>query len=160
VPALSPTITLVAIAAATAGIDQITKLAVIAALEPTPSFRVELASWLALEYAENRGAAFGLFAGLSPLLAVAAIAIVVALLTHHRREADPPVSQTIAIGAIAGGAIGNVIDRLRLGHVVDFIAIGAWPNFNVADSAITLGALLLIWGWLRAEIRFDAPRPG
>ena len=98
---------------------------------------------------ENRGAAFGLFSGLVPILTVASIAILMGLLLHYLRAGTAPALANVAIGAIAGGALGNLVDRVRLGHVVDFVSVGPWPNFNVADSAITIGVLILIWGWTR-----------
>ncbi len=62
----------------------------------------------------------------------------------------------VALALILGGAIGNVIDRVRLGHVVDFVQVHAggyyWPAFNVADSAITIGAVLLIWDSFRKPV--------
>ena len=57
----------------------------------------------------------------------------------------------IGIGLLAGGGIGNMIDRLRHGAVIDFVAVGPWPRFNVADSAITIGVLLLAWSVLTAQ---------
>jgi signal peptidase II len=54
-------------------------------------------------------------------------------------------------GLIVGGAIGNIADRVRLGYVVDFVAVSAWPKFNVADSAITIGVLLLAWRFFVEE---------
>ncbi len=57
----------------------------------------------------------------------------------------------LGIGLIVGGAIGNLIDRLRLGYVVDFIAAGTWPKFNIADSAITIGLMLMAWTVFRDE---------
>ncbi|MGH2613776.1 MAG: signal peptidase II [Thermomicrobiales bacterium] len=150
-PAFRDAVALAAIAALVIAADQLTKAALISALGPAqPASRFELGvSWLALEYAENRGASFGLFQGVAPILAVASIAIVVALLVRYFGTASPPLWSTIGIGAIVGGAIGNLLDRIRLGFVIDFVSVGPWPNFNVADSAITLGVLLLAWGWLR-----------
>lgn len=107
--------------------------------------------WLAIEYAENRGAAFGVLSGLGPLLTLGSVAIVVLLLGQYRRQANPRPWQTVALGLIVGGAAGNLLDRVRLGYVIDFIAVGPWPNFNVADSAISVGVALLFWGWFRAE---------
>jgi signal peptidase II len=115
-------------------------------------------SWLALEYTENRGAAFGVLSGLVPILTAASIAILTGLLLHYMRQARPPLWHTLAIGAIAGGAVGNLVDRVRLGYVIDFLSVGPWPNFNVADSAITIGALVLVWGWTRPATAFDMAR--
>jgi signal peptidase II len=144
--------TLVAIALLVTVFDQLTKWAVTARLGPgTPvSSRDIVHGWIGFAYVENRGAAFGLFAGLGPLLAVASIAILVVMLDHFRREGHMSTWQTVAIGLIAGGAVGNLIDRIRLGYVVDFVAIGPWPNFNVADSAVTLGVVALLWTWTRS----------
>ena len=112
--------------------------------------RIEIVDgWIALEYTENRGAAFGLFSGLAPILAAISVAIVTSLLWHYIRQPRPPHWQTVATGAIAGGALGNLLDRVRLGHVIDFVSVGPWPNFNIADSAITVGVLVLVWGMTR-----------
>ena len=159
-PARSDTVALVGIATAVAVVDQLTKLFVVSRFGPGQSAsRVEVADgWLALQYTENRGAAFGLFSGLAPILAVASIAILTALLLHYLRQVRPSLWQTVAIGAIAGGALGNLVDRVRLGHVIDFLSVGPWPNFNVADSAITVGVLVLIWGWTRPATAFSLAR--
>ena len=140
---------LVAIAALIVVLDQVTKWWLTSATGLGASrLRIPLgAPWLALEYSENRGVAFGLFAGAAPLVALLAIAIVVVVLVQYLREVRPAIWQTVAVAAVAGGAVGNLMDRIRVGYVVDFISIGPWPNFNVADSAITLGVLLLAWGW-------------
>jgi signal peptidase II len=155
-PAHSDTIALVGIATAVAAIDQLTKFFLVSRIGPGRfESRVEVIDgWLALEYTENRGAAFGLFSGLVPILTVASIAILTGLLFHYFRQARPPLWQTVAVGAVTGGALGNLVDRVRLGHVIDFMSVGTWPNFNVADSAITLGVLLLIWGWIRPATTF------
>ena len=159
-PARSDTVTLVAVAASVVATDQLTKSLVVSTIGPSRlESRVEVvAGWLALEYTENRGAAFGLLSGLVPILAVASIAILTGLLLHYMRQARPPLWQTVAIGGIAGGAVGNLLDRFRLGYVIDFLSVGPWPNFNVADSAITIGVLVLIWGWTRPTTAFGMPR--
>jgi signal peptidase II len=159
VPGFRDTIGLVSIATLIIAIDQLTKAALVAALGSLrPESRVEIGvSWLAVEYVENRGAAFGLFPEVAPILAVVSIAIVIGLLVNYLGQACPPLWATIGIGAITGGAIGNILDRVRFGYVIDFVAVGPWPNFNVADSAITLGVMLLAWGWLRSERGADEP---
>jgi signal peptidase II len=86
--------------------------------------------------------------------------ILIGLVWQFARERQPQWWQIVATGAIAGGALGNLIDRIRLGYVVDFISVGSWPNFNVADSAVTIGALLLCWGWLRSNVSTDASAVG
>jgi signal peptidase II len=117
--------------------------------------RLEIVNgWFALEYTENRGAAFGLFSELAPILTGISIAILTGLLWHYLRQTHPSLLQTLATGAIAGGAIGNLADRIRLGYVVDFLSVGPWPNFNVADSAITVGAMILVLGLARPASGF------
>jgi signal peptidase II len=153
VPERTDVAALVAVAGTVTAIDQLTKAAVVAAIGPgQPDTRIELrASWLALEYVENRGVAFGLLAGLGPILLLVSCALLAGLLAHYAREERPSPWQTLAIGMIAGGAAGNLIDRIRLGYVIDFVAVGAWPNFNVADSAITCGVILMIVVWFLME---------
>jgi signal peptidase II len=160
VPERSAVIALTAIAALVAAVDLVTKAAVVAAFGRGESrSRLDLFhGWLALEYTENRGMAFGVVRNAGPLLTLLSIIVLIGLLVHYLRSRTPPLWETLACGVIVGGAIGNVIDRVRFGYVVDFISIGVWPNFNIADSAITIGVILLLWGWLaprsheRAEI--------
>ena len=159
-PARSDTVALVGIATAVVVADQLTKFSLVSTIGPGRlESRVEVVDgWLALEYTENRGAAFGLLSGLAPALAAASIGIVAGLLMHYMRQARPPLWHTLAIGAIAGGALGNLVDRVRLGHVIDFLSVGPWPNFNIADSAITVGVLILIWGWTRPSTALNMAR--
>ena len=160
-PERSDAVILVALTASVAAIDQLTKFFLTSTIGSKQfASRVEIADgWLSLEYTENRGAAFGLFSGLAPILTGVSIAILTGLLLHFFRQARPPLWQTIATGAIAGGALGNLVDRVRLGHVIDFVSVGFWPNFNVADSAITVGALVLVWGLTRPASGPGISRP-
>jgi signal peptidase II len=109
---------------------------------------------LAWELSHNNGAAFGMMEGGNLKLIVAAT-MAVFLLLYWVRQAGT-TAMAMALGLLLGGALGNLIDRVRLGHVVDFIALQyggqtVFPNFNVADSAITVGAVLLAWAWYRSE---------
>jgi len=110
--------------------------------------------WVRLTYIRNAGAAFGLFQGGRWPLVVAALAAGGLVLTIMWRR---PVRRAAAVplGMVLGGAVGNLIDRLRLGEVIDFINIGVgehrWPVFNVADSAVTVGVLLLAVVLVRSE---------
>lgn len=135
----------VGVAATVVALDQAAKFVVRATVGPEqPERTVEVfGSFLAIEYAENRGAAFGLFRGQGVILSALAIAVVVGLALFFRRQSSPARLLGMAIGLIGGGAIGNLVDRIRLGYVVDFIAVGRWPNFNLADSAISIGVALL-----------------
>jgi signal peptidase II len=127
-------------------LDQLTKWAVLSWLDQpialTPFFNLVLV-W-------NRGVSFGMFdsdGALAPwLLSSLALAVTVALLVWLRRVEHPLTA--VGLGLIVGGAVGNVIDRVRFGAVVDFLDVHAagwhWPAFNVADSAICVGAALLL----------------
>lgn len=106
---------------------------------------------LAINHVRNYGAAFGLFANVSGdllrwMLVVVSIGAV-GLIWAYAREGWHEPRIVVAFGMILGGALGNLVDRLRLGYVVDFIDVhwGAyhWPSFNVADAAITVGAVIL-----------------
>ena len=104
-PERSEAIVLAAIALFVVAVDQLTKAAVTAGLgSGSATNRLDILNeWVALEYAENRGVAFGLFAGFGPLLIVVAFAVLVVVIAQYRRAGNPTVWQTIAIGLIAGG---------------------------------------------------------
>lgn len=102
-------------------------------------------------YAENYGIAFSIpFTG--PLLIVSNIAIITALLYYIFKYLDlNKNSVLLASSLLIGGAAGNMFDRLTRGYVVDFIAIGRFPVFNIADAALTVSAALLIWHLFRQK---------
>ena len=130
-------------------LDQITKYVVRSTFSLHESIEVTPFFNLVLTY--NRGISFGLFndaSGVNALVFSFAAAAIVAVLIYWLSRASSPFL-AVAIGLIIGGAVGNVIDRLRLGAVVDFLDfhIGAvhWPAFNLADTAITFGVLGLLY---------------
>ncbi|HVL25732.1 MAG TPA: signal peptidase II [Thermomicrobiales bacterium] len=131
--------------------DQLLKLVMIAWIgRGAETHRWELAGRLvAFEYVENYGAAFGILPGQTALLTVVAVAITIGCVLLMRREAQSHPVAAIAIGLIVGGALGNLLDRVRLGYVVDFIAIGIWPKFNLADTMISIGIVLMLWSGMR-----------
>ena len=145
------------IAAAAAALDQLSKFAVLRFFgEPgCGGHRAVVTSFLDLVITCNRGVSFGLFnrgAELNALVFSLVAAFVVAILIGWLWRVRSGVL-AVAIGLVIGGAVGNVIDRLRLGGVVDFLYFHAgswyWPAFNLADSAICLGvAAMLIDGLL------------
>ncbi len=103
---------------------------------------------LTIVHVQNTGSAFGLFTDQAFLLSIAAAAGLVVVLLFFRYLKQLGLAGGIALSLIFAGALGNLIDRLRLGHVTDFIYVRLWdsfywPAFNVADSAITTGAILL-----------------
>ncbi|HYB98458.1 MAG TPA: signal peptidase II [Candidatus Limnocylindrales bacterium] len=122
--------------------------------------RPVIPDFFSLTHVRNRGGAFGLLADLPPiygqLLFVVFAMVTVALLAWMlRRTPRQDFSQRLALTSVIGGAIGNLYDRIRFGEVVDFldVYVGAWhwPAFNVADSFITIGVVLLFWGAVRPE---------
>ena len=96
----------------------------------------------------NSGGAFSIFQGFTPLLALLAVVLTVVLVRAVVRTRDPLM--LVALALILGGALGNLVDRVARtpgflrGEVVDFVGVGSFPTFNVADAAITVGALLLL----------------
>lgn len=152
-----------ALAAAVVAADQLTKAAVLASF--AHGERRELTGFLNLVLVYNKGAAFSMFADAAgwqtPLLAGFAMiaAVVVGFLIVRN-----PAKRLLCLGLalILGGALGNLIDRLRYGQVVDFLDFHAWgwhwPAFNVADSAICVGAAILILeGFVHGDRRVRAP---
>ncbi len=128
-------------------LDQVVKALVVAWLPlgtswaPVPA----LAHLFQLTHTTNTGMAFGLFQGGSLWLTLVVIAIVVGLLVYARRLAEAHPSLYIALGLVLGGALGNLTDRLTRGAVVDFIDVGPFWIFNLADSCVVVGGLLLAW---------------
>jgi len=93
---------------------------------------------------ENTGVAFGMFTDANWIFAVIAL-IVIVMLIVHRKKFEMAIS-ALGAGLILGGASGNLMDRILFGAVTDFISIGWWPAFNVADASLTFGViLLLLW---------------
>ena len=135
------------IAAFVVVVDQISKLWIRSHLllgESLPE-----AGILRLTYVQNTGSAFGLFPNQSLMLTIVAIAGLIIMLLFYRYLSGTGSLSTLAMGLIFGGAIGNLIDRIRFGYVVDFIDVRLWhdyhwPSFNVADSAITVGTIVLV----------------
>lgn len=139
-------------------VDQLSKTLVLTFLAPgAPHAEVVIVpGLLRLYYVENTGAAFGLFQGKNPLLAFLAFGVVVALVVWFRELVRFWLG-ALALGLQLGGAVGNLIDRFRHGFVVDFIDFSFWPTFNVADSAITIGVLMLLYVLLR-QGQLESPR--
>ena len=128
--------------------DQLSKLGIRANLDVNES--LPETGLFRLTHVHNTGAGFGLFQGQSfPLTILAFIGIVVILLLVFLASRRSPLLDItlskLALGLVLGGAIGNLIDRLCFGHVTDFIDIGIWPAFNIADSAITVGVILFAY---------------
>jgi signal peptidase II len=118
---------------------------------------------LRLTHVHNPGSAFSLFQGAGGWLVLVSLISLVAILRYwlgfrRRGEAISPVL-LLSLALPFGGAAGNLIDRLRFGYVEDFLELPHWPVFNVADSAITVGAVLLALHFMRQEAPAARPEP-
>lgn len=147
----------VAVAAGIALFDQITK-ALVAARIPLHGTVNVIPGFFDLTYLRNPGAAFSLFAdgagsGRSILLTGTTVVVLCGVLVYAFRTSARDLVLQTALALISGGAAGNLVDRLRVGSVTDFLRFYAgtheWPSFNVADSAITVGVALLAWDLFR-----------
>ena len=138
-----------AVAAVVIVLDQLTKLLILDVVMQPPRV-IEVTGFFNLVLVYNRGVSFGLFGGgaVSPLVLTLVAGAVACALVWWMRTAETVWLRT-ALGLVTGGAIGNVIDRLEHGAVVDFLdfhAFGAhWPAFNLADSAIVVGVAYLVF---------------
>jgi signal peptidase II len=126
-------------------VDQLTKAWIVANIAPGRALPV-FGDLVRLVFSQNSGALFGLFRDNATLFAIVSVGVIGAIAWYHGRSPRSALLST-ALGLLLGGALGNLIDRIRLGYVVDFVDAGIgslrFYTFNVADSAIS-GALLLI----------------
>jgi signal peptidase II len=128
--------------------DQLVKQLVTAALQRGEER--DLVAGIKLVNTRNTGVAFGQLQGAGVIVSVLIAAAVVALLVYVARNAQRRLIWLPA-GLLLGGALGNVIDRVREGAVVDFLKLPHWPAFNVADAAITIGVLTLLYVMERGD---------
>ena len=134
--------------------DQATKALVKSSLGPGESR--EIVAWVKLVDVRNTGVAFGQLQNGGAIVALVIAVAIAALLVYFSRNLSRPWIW-LPTGLLLGGAVGNVLDRVREGAVVDFIKVPHWPAFNVADSAITVGVIVLV---LVIERGDAAERPG
>jgi signal peptidase II len=157
-PGLAEWITPFLIMGAILGLDQLTKYLVETRIPlyeywaPIPA----LENWLRFTHTANTGAVFGLFQGGGMLFAILAVVVAGAIVYFNLTLPGGQWLLRIALGLQLGGALGNMIDRLRQGHVTDFIDIGPWYIFNVADMALVSGVILFGFTMLRDERRLRA----
>lgn len=142
------------LALALVGLDAATKLMTAAWLAFGESVPL-IPGWLAFTHAHNRGAAFSLFHGQVPVLAIVSAVVTVGIIVYERKLGPRTTLHNLAISLLLGGAVGNLVDRVRLGYVIDMIDLqngsgrNIWPVFNVADIALVVGVgfvLLATWG--------------
>jgi signal peptidase II len=138
------------IAAVIVALDQWTKWLVRTNIPATESWLPEWLMWLS-PYARivhwyNRGAAFGMFQEGGMVFTVLAFVVIAAIIYYYPQVSRADWPLRLAMSMQMGGAIGNLIDRLTIGHVTDFISVGTFPVFNVADASITVGCVVLLLG--------------
>ncbi len=140
-------------AAVVVALDQATKAAVRTSLDRGEAWPGD--DWpVRIRYVTNTGAAFGILQDQTVFLMAMTLVGLAAIYLYYRY---PPFDHHIvpaAIGMMLGGATGNLIDRIRLGRVTDFIDFPMWPAFNVADSSITIAIIIILLGYV-----FLAPKP-
>ena len=143
-------------------LDQWTKWLVRTNIPSGATWLPESLQWLS-PYARivhwyNTGAAFGMFKDASMILTILAFVVIGAILFYYPQVEEDDWLLRLALSMQLGGALGNLIDRLTIGHVTDFISVVNFPVFNVADASITIGAVLLflsVWLRERAEKRAE-----
>lgn len=147
-----------AAAAAVIALDQATKAAVRTWLDRGESWPSE--DWpVKIKYVTNSGAAFGILQGETLFLIVMAFIGLAAIYLYYRYPPFSHWSATLGIGMLLGGAAGNLIDRVRVGRVTDFIDFPNFPSFNVADSAINVGVAVILIGYLLMEAQRTEAEP-
>lgn len=141
------------------GLDQATKILIDRSMALYQS-RPVIDGLFSITYMRNRGAAFSFLSGFSyrlPFFIGISLAALVVIIFAYRKLRDDQTLAAVALAMIFAGALGNLIDRIRLGEVIDFLDVYwrtyHWPAFNVADSAICVGVALLAFDMLREERR-------
>lgn len=144
----------VALAATVVVADQVSKALVTGSLVPGQSVDV-IGETVRIVFGQNSGALFGLFKDNAAMFGLVSLVVVGLIVVYHARAAGT-LYLTVTLGLLLGGAIGNMLDRLRLGYVVDFVDVGIgslrFYTFNVADSAISLAILLLFIAAIRPSL--------
>ena len=145
------------IAVAAVGADQLTKQVVARTL--SLGEEVEIAGPFSIHHVHNSGIAFGLFSSAtSVVIGLTALAVLWMLVFFARSGARHPVLP-VALGLVLGGSVANLLDRIRLGHVTDFLDFRFWPAFNLADFFIVVGVATLFGALAGADRAKRPPRP-
>jgi signal peptidase II len=145
---------LAAVALAAVIADQVTKHVVTRTLSLDES--VHVAGPLSIHHVQNSGIAFGLFSSATAIVTVVTGVAVVWMLVFFARSGSRHPVLPAALGLLIGGSVSNLVDRIRLHHVTDFIDLKWWPAFNLADSFIVVGVAILLGALVAAD---RAPRP-
>ena len=123
--------------------DRLTKYVIVNSLSAAESIRV-IPGIFHVTLVLNNGAAFGIFRNMGAMFILMTFVAVVLILLYVLKSKAMSAPVTAAFGLILGGALGNLVDRIKFGYVIDFLDFRVWPVFNIADSAITIGAAILV----------------
>ncbi|HEX5448500.1 MAG TPA: signal peptidase II [Gaiellaceae bacterium] len=145
---------LLAVALAAVLADQITKHIVVGTLSLDDA--VHVIGPLSIHHVQNSGIAFGLFGSATAAITVVTSIAVIWMVVFFARSGGRHPVLPAAFGLLIGGSLSNLVDRIRLGHVTDFIDFKYWPAFNLADSFIVLGVLILVAALVGAD---RTPKP-
>jgi signal peptidase II len=148
---------LAAITLAAVGADQLTKYVVTSHLRLDDGLHVIGPFWI--HHVRNSGIAFGLFAGAAPVVVVLTGVAVAWMLVYFARSGARHPVLPIALGLVIGGSVSNLLDRVRLGYVTDFLDFRYWPAFNLADSFIVIGVGVLLAALVAVDRAPRRPRP-
>jgi signal peptidase II len=152
---------LIAVAVAALIADQLTKQVVVSQLAFGDS--IEVAGPLSIHHVRNSGIAFGLFSTWASAVTILTACAVAWMLGYFARAGAGHPVLPVALGLLIGGSAGNLVDRLRLGHVTDFLDLRYWPAFNLADTFIVIGVGILLAALIAAErqprVHRRLPRP-
>ncbi len=140
---------LAVVALAAAGADQLTKAIVSGQLALGDA--VEILGPLSIHHVRNTGIAFGLFSDATSIVIVLTACAIAALVVFFARSGRRHPLLPVAVGLVLGGSVSNLVDRLRLGHVTDFLDFDYWPAFNLADTFIVVGVGLLFLSFVAAD---------
>lgn len=152
---VSEWLALAAVAIAAIAADQLTKHIVSSKLALDDQVRV--VGPLAIHHVQNSGIAFGLFASATLVVIILTTVAVGWMLIYFARSGSRHPVLPVALGLVIGGSVSNLVDRVRLGHVTDFLDLKFWPAFNLADSFIVVGVAILLLALIAAD---RAPRRG
>lgn len=130
--------------------DQLLKFTLDYLLTPGQSIPL-IKNFFHITLVHNTGAAFGILKNQTTLFMILSILASLVIVYYIPKLGKKAVLTRLALALILGGAVGNLVDRVRLGYVIDFLDFRVWPVFNIADSAITIGAILFIIGLLRKK---------
>ena len=140
-------------------IDQVSKILIIKLIDINQNIEI-IKNFFYVTYTHNTGAAFSILTGQRILLIIVAILILIILFNHIRKNKISKKAEILAFSLIIGGSIGNLIDRIVRGYVVDFIDIKIFgynfPIFNLADTFIVIGVFLLFITMIRKEVKHDS----